>query len=153
MEEEKREGERGGGTRRRRSRRRPRPVGHARAGFARCTRSAGANRGGRSRVSDKPSSDAERNSNPPSTTAPPEPRWLFPCVPRCPAVCPSRSSPPLAIAVTRSAQPPAPYRSHALLPGRLPPYLLLLPSSAHATPTPPLPELRRGRHATHAVDP
>jgi hypothetical protein len=84
---------------------------------------------------------------------PPEPRWLFPGVPRCPAVCPSRSSPPLAVAATRSAPPPAPCRSHVSLLGRLPPYLSPLPSSARATPTPPLPELRRGRHATHAVDP
>jgi hypothetical protein len=64
-----------------------------------------------------------------------------------PVVCPSRSSPPLAVAATRSAPPPAPHRSHASLPGRPLPYPSPLPSSARATPTPSLPELRRGRHA------
>jgi hypothetical protein len=66
----KEKGRRKSDARRRYSRRRPRLVGHARAAFARCARRkerggggnrVGADRGGWSRVGDRPLSGAERD--------------------------------------------------------------------------------------------
>jgi hypothetical protein len=63
MVKKKRKGRRKGDMRRRFSRRRPRLVGHARAAFVRCARRGGdcvgADRGGWSRVGDRPPSGAE----------------------------------------------------------------------------------------------
>jgi hypothetical protein len=72
----------------------------------------------------------------------PEPRWPLPAVPHCPAICPSHSLPPLQ------------HQRHLLLPVNPTRRSLAdrrlnypLPSSARATLTSLLSELRRGLHA------
>jgi hypothetical protein len=76
----------------------------------------------------------------------PASRWLLPILPCHQVVCPSRLSPLLAVAAT-PAPPSTACSSHVPLSGRPPPQLSPLSSSLRATLPPPLPELRRGRHA------
>jgi hypothetical protein len=74
------------------------------------------------------------------------PVHFTPCLTTSPAVCPSRASPPLAVAAT-PAPPPAfsdPTRHFPALP---PPSRHCAVSPLHPPHAPPLPELRRDSHA------